>query len=41
MVLKSPSSQKSSQAGVLCDQIPLIWRKDEALKDLREKENQS
>jgi hypothetical protein len=26
-----------SQAGVLCDQIPLIWRKDQALKDLLEK----
>jgi hypothetical protein len=24
-------------AGMLCDQIPLIWRKDEALKDLAEK----
>jgi hypothetical protein len=24
-------------AGTLCDQIPLIWRKDEALKDLVEK----
>jgi len=24
-------------AGVLCDQIPLIWRKDQALKDLSEK----
>jgi hypothetical protein len=23
-----------SQAGVLCDHIPLIWRKDDALKDL-------
>ncbi|MEM2999186.1 MAG: CdvA-like protein [Candidatus Bathyarchaeia archaeon] len=26
-----------SQASVLCDQIPLIWRKDQALKDLAEK----
>ncbi len=26
-----------SQAGLLCDQIPLIWRKDEALKDLLDK----
>jgi len=26
-----------SQAGTLCDQIPLIWRKDEALKDLLDK----
>jgi hypothetical protein len=26
-----------SQAGLLCDQIPLIWRKDEALKDLMDK----
>ena len=26
-----------SQAGILCDHIPLIWRKDEALKDLVEK----
>ena len=25
------------QAGLLCDQIPLIWRKDEALKDLLDK----
>src|SRR5512138_2193463 len=24
-------------AGTLCDQIPLIWRKDEALKDLADK----
>ncbi|MCL5876363.1 MAG: CdvA-like protein [Candidatus Bathyarchaeota archaeon] len=27
-------SKIKSQAGNLCDQIPLIWRKDEALKDL-------
>ncbi|MEM3356904.1 MAG: CdvA-like protein [Candidatus Bathyarchaeia archaeon] len=26
-----------SQASILCDQIPLIWRKDQALKDLAEK----
>ena len=26
-----------SQAGTLCDHIPLIWRKDEALKDLLDK----
>ncbi len=26
-----------SQAGALCDHIPLIWRKDEALKDLLDK----
>jgi len=26
-----------SQAGTLCDHIPLIWRKDEALKELVEK----
>jgi hypothetical protein len=26
-----------NQAGILCDQIPLLWRKDEALKDLTEK----
>ena len=26
-----------SQANVLCDQIPLIWRKDRALKDLADK----
>ncbi|MGD6806580.1 MAG: CdvA-like protein [Candidatus Bathyarchaeia archaeon] len=30
-------SKIKSQAGTLCDQIPLIWRKDEALKDLLEK----
>ena len=27
-------SKIKTQAGVLCDHIPLIWRKDEALKDL-------
>ncbi len=30
-------SKIKNQAGVLCDHIPLIWRKDEALKDLLEK----
>ncbi|MDD3791765.1 MAG: CdvA-like protein [Candidatus Bathyarchaeota archaeon] len=30
-------SKIKSQANVLCDQIPLIWRKDEALKDLLDK----
>lgn len=30
-------SNIKSQAGILCDQIPLIWRKDLALKDLAEK----
>ncbi|MDR1992157.1 MAG: CdvA-like protein [Nitrososphaerota archaeon] len=30
-------SKIKSQAGSLCDQIPLIWRKDEALKDLVDK----
>jgi hypothetical protein len=30
-------SKIKSQAGVLCDQIPLIWRKDQALKDLSDK----
>jgi hypothetical protein len=30
-------SQNRSAASVLCDQIPLIWRKDQALKDLAEK----
>jgi hypothetical protein len=28
------TSTVKSQASVLCDQIPLIWRKDQALKDL-------
>jgi hypothetical protein len=31
------TSTLKSQAGVLCDQIPLIWRKTQALKDLAEK----
>jgi hypothetical protein len=30
-------SKPKSQASVLCDQIPLIWRKDQALKELSEK----
>src|SRR3989337_3436551 len=30
-------STTKSQAIALCDQIPLIWRKDKALKDLSEK----
>jgi hypothetical protein len=30
-------SQIKSKASVLCDQIPFIWRKDNALKDLNEK----
>ena len=31
------ASTLKSQASALCDQIPLIWRKDQALKDLAEK----
>lgn len=30
-------SKIKNQANVLCDQIPLIWRKDQALKDLSDK----
>jgi hypothetical protein len=30
-------SKIKNQAGVLCDHIPLIWRKDEALKELLDK----
>ena len=30
-------STSKSQATALCDQMPLIWRKDQALKDLSEK----
>lgn len=30
-------SKTKSKATVLCDQIPFIWRKDNALKDLNEK----
>lgn len=30
-------SSTKSQATVFCDQIPLIWRKDQALKDLNDK----
>jgi hypothetical protein len=31
------NSKIKSQANVFCDQIPFIWRKDQALKDLAEK----
>jgi hypothetical protein len=31
------TSTLKSQASVLCNQIPLIWRKDQALKELAEK----
>jgi hypothetical protein len=31
------TSKIKSQASVFCDQIPFIWRKDQALKDLTEK----
>ena len=30
-------SKIKNQANLLCDQIPLIWRKDQALKDLTDK----
>jgi hypothetical protein len=30
-------SKMKSEASILCDQIPLIWRKDQALKELVEK----
>jgi len=30
-------SKIKSETGVFCDQIPLIWRKDQALKELAEK----
>jgi len=30
-------SSTKSHASILCDQIPLIWRKDQALKDLSDK----
>ena len=30
-------STTKSQANALCDQMPLMWRKDQALKDLSEK----
>jgi len=30
-------SKIKSQANIFCDQIPLIWRKDQALKELTEK----
>jgi histone H3/H4 len=31
------TSNLKSRASILCDQIPLIWRKNQALKDLAEK----
>ena len=31
------TSNLKSQSSILCDQIPLIWRKNQALKDLAEK----
>lgn len=31
------TSTTKSQANVFCDQIPLLWRKDQALKDLTDK----
>lgn len=31
------NSNIKAQAAILCDQIPLIWRKDQAIKDLSEK----
>jgi hypothetical protein len=34
-------SKIKSAANILCDQIPLIWRKDQALKDLSEKKKLS
>jgi len=30
-------SKIKSQANILCDQIPLLWRKDQAVKDLHDK----
>ena len=30
-------SKIKSQANILCDEIPLIWRKDQAVKDLTDK----
>jgi len=30
-------SKIKSQASILCDEIPLIWRKDQAVKDLNDK----
>jgi hypothetical protein len=30
-------SKIKSQANILCDEIPLIWRKDQAVKDLNDK----
>jgi chromosome segregation ATPase len=34
-------SSMKAQANILCDQIPLIWRKDQALKGLAEKNKTS
>jgi hypothetical protein len=34
-------SSMKAQTEILCDQIPLIWRKDQALKDLVEKKKTS
>ncbi len=34
-------SNIKAQAAILCDQIPLIWRKDQALKELAEKKKTS
>jgi hypothetical protein len=31
------TSKIKSQANMLCDQIPLLWRKDQAVKDLNDK----
>jgi len=31
-------SKIKSQANILCDQIPLLWRKDQAVKDLHDKQ---
>jgi hypothetical protein len=31
-------SKIKSQANMLCDQIPLLWRKDQAVKDLHDKQ---
>ncbi|MCL2691300.1 MAG: CdvA-like protein [Candidatus Bathyarchaeota archaeon] len=31
-------SKIKSQANMLCDQIPLLWRKDQAIKDLHDKQ---
>src|SRR4030042_1332960 len=34
-------SKIKSEANVLCDQIPLIWRKDQAIRDLNEENYKS